>query len=56
MKPVAAIMEWYGPYAKDDARTASFDYEDGIYLAKSGRTTAEPACRTLGLPRSYLRA
>jgi hypothetical protein len=31
MKPVVAIIEWYSPYAKDDARTASFDHKDGIY-------------------------
>lgn len=39
MKPVVAIIEWYGPYTLCAARSASFDYADGIYLAigKVGR-------------------
>lgn len=34
MKPVVALVEWYGPYSSlDEARSATFDYEDGIYCA-----------------------
>src|SRR6266498_833520 len=33
MKPIVAVVEWYGPYSKEDAQSASFEYEDGIYLA-----------------------
>lgn len=33
MKPVVAVVEWYGPYTVEEARSASFDYDDGIYLA-----------------------
>lgn len=31
MKPVVALIDWFGPYDLDGARTAGFDYEDGIY-------------------------
>ena len=31
MKPVVAVVEWFGPYSLDKARTAAFHYEDGIY-------------------------
>lgn len=33
MKPVVAVIEWNGPYTLEEARVASFDYADGIYLA-----------------------
>lgn len=33
MKPVVAVVEWYGPYSEEQARDASSDYGDGIYLA-----------------------
>jgi hypothetical protein len=32
MKPVVAVVEWYGPYSDDEARSASFDYDDGVYV------------------------
>jgi len=40
MKPVVAVIEWYGPYTLESAQTASFDYEDGIYLAL-GKTRSQ---------------
>ena len=33
MKPVVAVVEWFGPYSFDEARSAAFDYNDGIYCA-----------------------
>jgi hypothetical protein len=34
MKPVVALVEWYGPYSLDEARSATEDFEDdGIYCA-----------------------
>lgn len=32
MKPIVAVIEWYGPYSLEEARTASFDYKDGFTL------------------------
>lgn len=34
MKPVVAVIDWFGPYSTlEDARRAAFDYDDGIYCA-----------------------
>ncbi|PPC97975.1 MAG: hypothetical protein CTY35_06480 [Methylotenera sp.] len=33
MKPVVALIEWFGPYGLEAARNASkFDYDDGLYI------------------------
>lgn len=33
MKTLTAIIEWFGPYTIEEAKSASkFDYEDGLYL------------------------
>lgn len=44
MKPVVAVIEWYGPYTLEDAREASFAYADGIYIAL-GKTKNQRASR-----------
>lgn len=34
MKPVVALVEWFGPYTLDEAReAASKDFDDGLYVA-----------------------
>ena len=33
MKSPVAIVEWYGPYSRDNARDAASDFTDGVYLA-----------------------
>ncbi|MBY0457937.1 MAG: hypothetical protein K2V38_11405 [Gemmataceae bacterium] len=33
MKPVVALIDWFGPYDLDTARDAAFDFDDGIYCA-----------------------
>lgn len=33
MKPTVALVNWFGPYSMDDASPASFDYDDGLYMA-----------------------
>ncbi len=33
MKPTVALVNWFGPYSLDDAARASFDYDDGLYMA-----------------------
>ena len=38
MKPTVALVNWYGPYSLDDVAPASFDYEDGLYMAIGKRT------------------
>lgn len=40
MKPVVAIVEWFGPYSLQEAQSATFDYEDGIYIAL-GKTVGQ---------------
>jgi hypothetical protein len=37
MKPVVAVVEWFGPYSLEEARAAAFDYDDGIYCALGKR-------------------
>lgn len=33
MKSLSAIIDWYGPYTFDEAKSASkFDYDDGLYM------------------------
>jgi len=44
VKPIVAVIEWYGPYSLEEARTASFDYKDGIYLAL-GKTKNQRSSR-----------
>ena len=33
MKSAMAVVDWYGPYTLDDARTAASDFCDGLYMA-----------------------
>jgi len=33
MKSVVAVIDWYGPYDKENAQRAASDFDDGIYLA-----------------------
>lgn len=33
MKPAVAVVDWYGPYTLEEARTATPDFGDGIYMA-----------------------
>lgn len=33
MKPVVAVIDWYGPYTLEQAQMATFNYDDGIYIA-----------------------
>lgn len=33
MKPTVALVNWFGPYSQEDVAPASFDYEDGLYMA-----------------------
>ena len=33
MKPVVALIDWFGPYDLEGARHAAFDYDDGVYCA-----------------------
>lgn len=33
MKSIVALVDWAGPYTLEQARQASFDFDDGIYLA-----------------------
>ena len=37
MKPAMAVVDWYGPYTLEDARTATLDFGDGIYMATGAR-------------------
>ena len=32
-KSVIAVVEWYGPYSKDEARNNASDFDDGLYMA-----------------------
>ena len=34
IKPVVALIEWFGPYSLEGAKeaTSEFDYEDGLYI------------------------
>lgn len=33
MKSLSAIIDWYGPYSLEEAKSASkFDYDDGLYM------------------------
>ncbi len=33
MKSIVAVVEWFGPYTLEEAQKASFEYDDGIYIA-----------------------
>ena len=37
MKPAMAVVDWYGPYTLEEARAATRDFGDGIYMATGVR-------------------
>ena len=37
MKPAMAVVDWYGPYTLEEARNATSDFGDGIYMATGAR-------------------
>jgi len=44
MKPVFALVEWFGPYELEDAQKASADHDDGLYVI-IGKQPGERASR-----------
>lgn len=57
MKAIIAVIDWYGPYALEDAQKASrFDYDDGLYMV-IGKAKAQRLRRVqyMGIA-SYLHA